>query len=230
MARKKEEVIFSNLTASNEKCFFCEETAVARAECGRPEVAVSICCCGAKKCRQRAIELLRRQVKKNEITRTVEAGRRKFLARNKLDYVIEASDIRSKDMEAVNRLLRQLSPKNSSIGMIELGEVVSHGGLIITVRDISNGNALIGMGTLVPIRKLFSFCGTIEDVVVDKKYRGIGLGRKITTKLIEAGARLGMKFIDLTSRPQRERANKLYRSLGFKKRATNLYRLSFMNK
>ena len=35
---------------------------------------------------------------------------------------------------------------------------------------------------------------------------------------------LGAKTIDLTSRPSREAANKLYQKLGFEQRETNIYR------
>jgi ribosomal protein S18 acetylase RimI-like enzyme len=41
--------------------------------------------------------------------------------------------------------------------------------------------------------------------------------------LVEAG-NLGTKSIDLTSRPSREAANKLYQAIGYQERETNVYR------
>lgn len=63
----------------------------------------------------------------------------------------------------------------------------------------------------------------IADVVVDERYRGKGLGRKLMTKTIEALRAMNVKHVELTSRPSRIAANELYRSLGFKRRKTNVY-------
>jgi ribosomal protein S18 acetylase RimI-like enzyme len=37
---------------------------------------------------------------------------------------------------------------------------------------------------------------------------------------------LGAKSVDLTSRPSREAANRLYQRLGFEPRTTNVYRMA----
>lgn len=226
MAKKNEAVIFGKLAKyeKDQKCCLCKGAATLKAKFSRKKISSTKYCCAKNKCKQYAAWFVKSQVKKDEIMRMVEAVSRKFLARE-MNYEISENDIMDKDMEAVNSLLKQLNPEASSIGMIELGEVTSHGGTIITVRDVTKDNLLVGMGTLVPIRKLFSFCGTIEDIIVDVNYRGNGLGRKIIDNLLTRGDRLGMKFFDLTSRPKRKEANKLYRSLGFKRRETNLYRL-----
>ena len=63
----------------------------------------------------------------------------------------------------------------------------------------------------------------IEDVVVDERHRGKGLGRKLMAKTIEALRAMNVKHVELTSRPSRTVANELYRSLGFKLRKTNVY-------
>ena len=63
----------------------------------------------------------------------------------------------------------------------------------------------------------------IEDVIVDEKHRGKGIGRKLMEQTIEALRAMNVKRIDLTSRPSRTVANELYKSLGFKLRKTNVY-------
>lgn len=63
----------------------------------------------------------------------------------------------------------------------------------------------------------------VEDVVVDEKRRGKGLGRKLMSKTLEALRAMNVKRVELTSRPSRTVANELYRSLGFKLRKTNVY-------
>ena len=63
----------------------------------------------------------------------------------------------------------------------------------------------------------------IEDVIVDEKHRGKGIGRKLMEQTIEALRAMNVKRVDLTSRPSRTVANELYKSLGFKLRKTNVY-------
>jgi len=65
----------------------------------------------------------------------------------------------------------------------------------------------------------------IDDVVVDESARGLGLSRRLLNHLVdEANERFHVRTIDLTSRPDREAANHLYRTSGFVQRNTNVYR------
>ena len=64
----------------------------------------------------------------------------------------------------------------------------------------------------------------VEDVVVDDGARGKGVGKSLMRHAMEQAKKLGAKTVDLTSRPSREAANKLYQSLGFETRETNVYR------
>jgi ribosomal protein S18 acetylase RimI-like enzyme len=64
----------------------------------------------------------------------------------------------------------------------------------------------------------------IEDVVVDGAARGHGVGEALNRAAIaEADAR-GARTLDLTSRPSREAANRLYQRLGFQARESTVYR------
>ena len=67
--------------------------------------------------------------------------------------------------------------------------------------------------------------GRVEDVVVSTSARGSGLGRKLMLSLHEEAYAAGVAYLELTSRPSREAANGLYRSLGYERRETNVYRL-----
>jgi ribosomal protein S18 acetylase RimI-like enzyme len=64
----------------------------------------------------------------------------------------------------------------------------------------------------------------IEDVVVDGDARGNGVAAALVQAALERSAELGARTVDLTSRPDREAANRLYRRLGFEIRQTNVYR------
>ena len=54
---------------------------------------------------------------------------------------------------------------------------------------------------------------------------GRGVGETLNRAAIEWAREAGATTVDLTSRPSREAANRLYRRLGFRERATNVYRL-----
>jgi ribosomal protein S18 acetylase RimI-like enzyme len=66
----------------------------------------------------------------------------------------------------------------------------------------------------------------IEDVVVDSSARGSGVGEALNTFAISESRHRGATTIDLTSRPSREAANRLYQRLGFVQRDTNVYRFT----
>ena len=68
--------------------------------------------------------------------------------------------------------------------------------------------------------------GGIEDVVVHSSYRGRHLGRQLIQHLMDYAARECSPIVlHLTSRPEREAANKLYQALGFRPYETNVYKL-----
>jgi len=144
--------------------------------------------------------------------------------KNLPEIVIGENDITLQDMADLNQLLKYLNPEAVQIDFERVKDVMSSG-TILSLRDALKDKKLIGMGTLLSIRKLFVFCGHIEDVVVSEEYQKKGLGRKIMGDLMKKSQQLGMKFVDLTSSPERESANQLYQSMGFNKRDTNVYRL-----
>ena len=84
--------------------------------------------------------------------------------------------------------------------------------------------AIVGTLTLVVFRIPTGVRAWIEDVVVDSSARGAGVGERLNRAAVEEANRLGARTVDLTSRPNREAANRLYRRLGFVERSTNVYR------
>jgi ribosomal protein S18 acetylase RimI-like enzyme len=65
----------------------------------------------------------------------------------------------------------------------------------------------------------------IEDVVVDERARGAGVGEALTREAIRMGDESGARTVDLTSRREREAANRMYRKLGFARRQTTVFRI-----
>ena len=82
------------------------------------------------------------------------------------------------------------------------------------------------MTTLYFEYTLMKNAGLIEDVVVDQNYRDKGIAKMLIQNLIEIGKEKKLEQIGLTSHPSRQAANNLYIKLGFKKRDTNVYRLT----
>ena len=85
--------------------------------------------------------------------------------------------------------------------------------------------AILGSMTLVVFRIPTGLRAWIEDVVVDASARGRGVGEALNRAAILRARAAGATTVDLTSRPSREAANRLYRRLGFEQRTTNVYRL-----
>jgi ribosomal protein S18 acetylase RimI-like enzyme len=50
------------------------------------------------------------------------------------------------------------------------------------------------------------------------------VGDALNRAALQIAAERGARTVDLTSRPSREAANRLYRRLGFQARETNVYR------
>ena len=83
---------------------------------------------------------------------------------------------------------------------------------------------ICGMCTLVTFMLPTGTRCWIEDVVVDEGARGHGLGAAIVSEAVRLAKAHGAKSVDLTSRPSRLEANRLYERLGFERRETNVYR------
>jgi ribosomal protein S18 acetylase RimI-like enzyme len=83
---------------------------------------------------------------------------------------------------------------------------------------------VVGMLTLVLFRIPTGLRAWIEDVVVDQRARGQGVGEALTREAIRIAGESGARTIDLTSNRSREAANRMYRKLGFDRRDTNVYR------
>ena len=127
-------------------------------------------------------------------------------------------------VDAFARLIPQLSRSNRAPARAELEELVrSEASRLLVARDDSG--AIVGSLTLVLFRIPTAVRAWIEDVVVDESARGRGVGEALNREALRLAGEGGAKTVDLTSRPSREAANRLYQRLGFKQRDTNIYRI-----
>jgi ribosomal protein S18 acetylase RimI-like enzyme len=124
---------------------------------------------------------------------------------------------------AVGVLVRQLSRSSPAPSAEEVEEIVrSPACHLLVARDA--GGAIVGMLTLAVFRIPTGLRAWIEDVVVDEAGRGRGVGAELTRAAIGIARERGARTVDLTSRPSRTAANRLYQRLGFVERETNVYR------
>ncbi|MEM8905567.1 MAG: GNAT family N-acetyltransferase [Actinomycetota bacterium] len=125
-------------------------------------------------------------------------------------------------VDAMARLIPQLSRSSPPPDVEALARIV-HGDATSMLLARVEGR-IVGSLTLVVFPIPTGIRAWIEDVVVDDAARGHGVGALLNTRAIELADELGAKTVDLTSRPSREAANRLYRRLGFVARETNVYR------
>ncbi len=127
-------------------------------------------------------------------------------------------------VDAFARLVPQLSRSSPPPGRAEVEEMVQAPGTRVLVARLGPGGPIVGTLTLVVFRIPTGVRAWIEDVVVDESTRGRGVGEALSRRAIEVAREAGARTVDLTSRPSRQSANRLYRRLGFEPRDTNVYR------
>ena len=136
--------------------------------------------------------------------------------------IVEVSEVDDVVVAAMARLIPQLSSSNPPPTRDELEAIVgSDTTILLMARDESG---VLGSLTLALFRIPTGLRAWIEDVVVDADARGKGVGRLLNEAALDLARRAGATTVDLTSRPSREDANRLYRRLGFVERDTNVYR------
>lgn len=133
------------------------------------------------------------------------------------------SEISDEVVDAFNFLVPQLSTSSLIPTREQLAEIAANESLLIA-RDPQQGGRIVGSLTLVTFRIPTGVRAWIEDVIVDQTQRSKGIGEALTRAALIRAAELGAKTVDLTSRPSREAANRLYQRVGFKLRESNLYR------
>ena len=125
-------------------------------------------------------------------------------------------------VEAMARLLPQLSSSAPAPTSAELDEIATSPATVLLVARLDG--RIVGSLTLALFRIPTGMRAWIEDVVVDDSARGKGVGELLNRAAIDHAQKAGAKTVDLTSRPSREAANRLYQRLGFTARETNVYR------
>jgi ribosomal protein S18 acetylase RimI-like enzyme len=139
------------------------------------------------------------------------------------DVHIEVADeVTPELVEAMARLLPQVSSSAPALTEVDLADIVGSTASRLLVARVDG--QIVGSLTLVLFRIPSGRRAWIEDVVVDGDARGQGVGERLNRYALDVAAAYGARTVDLTSRPSREAANRLYQRLGFQPRSTNVYR------
>ena len=137
--------------------------------------------------------------------------------------------------EAMGHLLPQLSRSAAPLSEADLQRFLSQSGVHVFVfrsetADADGNHPILGMLSLATFEIPTGVRAWIEDVVVDEAARGQGAGQALVVAAIEHAQRVVARTVDLTSRPSREAANRLYQRAGFQLRETNVYRVTLEKK
>jgi ribosomal protein S18 acetylase RimI-like enzyme len=138
-----------------------------------------------------------------------------------IEKVLEVSD---ELYEVVCKLVPQLGAHKPIPTHAELVSLVnSESSTLWIVRYPDRSGVIAGMLTISIYRVPTGLRSLVEDVVVDQGLRRLGLADALLRAAIAFAREAGANGVMLTSNPQREAANLLYRAIGFEQRETNSY-------
>ncbi|GGS92626.1 GNAT family N-acetyltransferase [Streptomyces violaceus] len=126
-------------------------------------------------------------------------------------------------VDAFRRLLPRLSTTARPLDRAAVDRLVGCDANTVLVARADG--AITGTLTLVLLPLPSGLRGRVEDVVVDDTARGQGIaGLLIVQGPLSLARRSGARTVDLTSRPDRAAANRLYERLGFQARESTVHR------
>mgnify|MGYP001580035246 CR=1 FL=1 len=139
------------------------------------------------------------------------------------------------DLKDVNTLIPQLTLSPQSPPLLSpktFRQLLdqSHSSCVVVRARIGLRRGIIALGTIHFSRLPSGLVAETGDLVVDKDYRNLGLGRAVLEKLIEVAEKRGARHVSLRVNPKRKEAIKMYLALGFAKHPAAFYRINFPRK
>ena len=136
--------------------------------------------------------------------------------------VFEAGECDDEVIAAVQGLVPQLSTSAAVPSPEQVAELCEARATVLLLARLDG--VIVGMLILVLFRLPTGMRAWIEDVVVEGSVRGAGVGEALTREALRRATVAGARTVDLTSRPSRAAAVRLYERLGFERRETGVYR------
>jgi GNAT superfamily N-acetyltransferase len=137
---------------------------------------------------------------------------------------LSPADLTPQDVEQIGRLLTHLTERQISLEPALQSTLADPAVTVFVARSDDDGR-IEGMLSLIRYSVPTGSRARIEDLVVEPRARGRGLGRALVEEAVRNARSTGCDVIDLTSNPSRESANRLYLRLSFQRWPTNVYRL-----
>ena len=139
--------------------------------------------------------------------------------------VEELEKVTDEVVEAFGRLLPQLSSSASPLDAAAIAAVAqSPATTVLLARAAGKIIGTLSIGMYPAPTGLRAW---IEDVVVDEAAARQGAGGALVREALRLAKTAGCRTVDLTCRPSREAAGRLYERSGFRRRDSRLYRYSF---
>jgi ribosomal protein S18 acetylase RimI-like enzyme len=135
--------------------------------------------------------------------------------------VVEATKLEPQWLPALKELLAQLS---STAGFDEalIHDMIAADSTRLFLA--MSGANVVGMSVLAHYATASGRRAHIEDVVVSSEERGRGIGADLVNAMLKAADVMKCRSVELTSRPSREAAIRLYQRSGFTVRDTLVLR------
>ena len=139
--------------------------------------------------------------------------------------IIEINTYSPEYHEAMQRFLDQLTPEHMTLTEEMVKQLIAseNSHLFFLMQD----EQVAGMLTVGIYYSPTGGKAWIEDVVVDETFRGQGLSKLLVAHAIQFVESKQIPLLMLTSNPTRVAANKLYQAMGFGRKETNVYRMTF---
>ncbi len=143
-------------------------------------------------------------------------------------YISRVTKIDDHLAKAIKDLFSQLTTSRKPPEKEDLKEIIATDStiLLILAKDKA-GLEIIGTLSIAFYKTPSGHHAWVEDVIVDKQFRGKGLGKALMNKALDLARERKVYSVNLTSMPARLAANQLYQKMGFKKNKTNLYKYTF---
>ena len=125
---------------------------------------------------------------------------------------------------AFAELVPQLGPERTPPSMAELQAILDDEGVHLLVAR-TQAAAIAGAIVLVFYRVPTGLRARIEDLVVSRDHRGPGLCRALLLHTLGVARPQPAHVLELTSKPSRMAANRLYLALGFLRWETSVHRM-----
>jgi ribosomal protein S18 acetylase RimI-like enzyme len=127
-------------------------------------------------------------------------------------------------VDAFGRLLPQLSTTAKPLDVEAVRRILACDANTVLLARAER--EIVGTLTLVMVPVPSGLRARIEDVVVDEGARGHGIAGRLIEEAVRVAREGGARTVDLTSRPDRLAANRLYERLGFAVRESTVYRMT----